>query len=213
MNVGRNTRVAIGKLCSNCAAPIMARRKEMNWALKTKNFCSRKCSAQGVAKTRDNMTVTAAMRAAAHSPEAQAKRTDGLRNSPKRMLCTVAAHSPEAVAKAQLSRGKIRGFQSVPENFSAVWWRLRDDRGRIHEFRNLSYFIKTNHDLFLPEDINWEKITRGRAYGGIRSLRPNPTRRKVNGTWKGWTWYSQTERLKNDGHDLLDRDSVLTTHL
>ena len=207
-NSMQNVLVAIGKPCRNCGGEIKARHKERNWALKMKDFCCNRCGILWNVKTRDNAQVTAAMRAASHTPEAQAKRTAGLRNSPKRMMATVAAHSEDAIKKANASRMVIPGFQSLPENFSAKWWRVRDDRGRIHEFKNLSWFIKVNPELFLAEDINWKDATRSRAYGGISSIRPSSTRRRVNGTWKGWTWYSQTERLKNEGHDLLDRDSV-----
>ena len=200
-----NVLVAIGKPCRNCGGEIKARHKERKWALKNKNFCRNHCGVLWNAKTRDNAQVTSAMRAAAHTQEAQAKRTAGLRNSPKRMTATVAAHSEAAIEKANATRSMNPGFQSLPENFSAKWWRVRDERGRIHEFKNLVWFIKKNPHLFDPEDVG--DSCKCRAYGGISSIRPRINSRKVNGSWKGWTWYSQTERLKNDGHDLLDRKS------
>jgi hypothetical protein len=201
-----NILVPIGKYCRNCGREIKARHKDRNWALKMKNFCCNRCGISWNVKARDNTKITEAMRAASQTLESRAKRAAGLRNSPKRINIVIAAHLEDAIKKANASRRMILGFQSLPENFSSKWWRVRDYRGRIHEFKNLSWFIKANTELFLPEDIKCKVTTRCKAYGGIKSLRPSPTRRRVNGSWKGWTWYSQTERLTNEGRDLLERD-------
>ena len=92
------------------------------------------------------------------------------------------------------------------EHYAAKWWRVRSPMNVVYEFKNLHVFIKNNPSLFDPETIVYKKYgptLSCRAYKGIGGLRPNF--RNTRGSWRGWTWYSQTERLKNDGNDLLDR--------
>jgi hypothetical protein len=107
--------------------------------------------------------------------------------------------------KSLRSRMKNPIMHAGPENHSGKFWRLRDPRGRFHEFRNLSNFIRDNPSLFLPEDVQWVgkgRKKRCRAFA-LRGLHPS---RKVGlSTWKGWTWISIYERRFNDGLDLLDR--------
>jgi len=176
-------KVEITKPCKNCGKAIHARRKEIGWAMKKKEFCNRKCSAVFHGKNCTHNLIP--MMAASHTPTARVNRRLGYIEAQKR----------------------IPGLQKTPENYKAVWWRVRDYQGRIHEFKNLCWFIRENPSLFLKEDINYKHTIRSRAYSGISGLRPNPTRKIVNGSWKGWTWYSQTERLKNDGRDLIERKS------
>ena len=205
----RDELVPVGKQCKNCNGEIMARYSKRGDALKRKVFCCKRCNGLWAAKNNDTMQRTAAMREKAWTPEIKAKRAAAVNASPKRMNGVIAAHQPEVLARAKISMAETRArtpyLQRLPENITAVWWRLRDSRGRVHEFKNLSWFITTHPDLFLEDDINWEKPTRSKAYGGISSIRPLGNRKKVNGSWKGWTWYSQTERLHNEGRDLLER--------
>jgi hypothetical protein len=84
-----------------------------------------------------------------------------------------------------------------PGNPREKIWRLRSPDNRVFIFKNLQHFIRTNSDLFLPEDLNT------RASKGIQSICP---RKKICvGSWKGWTWYSHFEEVKNKGQDLLSR--------
>lgn len=181
-NESGRDKVEINKPCKSCGKPIMARREEIGWAMNKKEFCSRKCAA--AFRVENYIQDLNAMQLASRTEAAGSNRRLGYIEAQKR----------------------IPGLQKTPENYRAVWWRVRDYRGRIHEFKNLCWFIRENPSLFLAEDINYKHTVRSSAYCGISGLRPNPKRKKVNGSWKGWTWYSQTERLKNEGNDLLDRE-------
>ena len=94
-----------------------------------------------------------------------------------------------------------------PLNQRSSIWRLRSPRGIIFEFKNLRDFIRENPALFDQTDVIWKptkkRQLRCRAYSGIMSI--SPRLKRPNGEWKGWTWHSQTERLKNEGRDLLER--------
>ncbi len=103
--------------------------------------------------------------------------------------------------------GAYDGTKSAagPNNASAGIWRLRDPRRAVHEFRSVTFWVKNNERFFAPDDVQWHRDKRGhwkcRAVSGLQSL--SPRKKHPSGSWKGWTWYSQTERLKNDGADLL----------
>jgi len=140
--------------------------------------------------------------AAAQTPEAKAKRWASNRQRMADMV--IAAHSKQSLEKANASRMKIPGFTSCPENFSAKWWSLRDYNGRVHQFKNLSWWISQNKEMFDPDDVR-PPITKSRAYGGITKIKPSEKKTKVIGSWKGWTWFSVFERRFNDGKDLLLR--------
>jgi len=90
-------------------------------------------------------------------------------------------------------------------NCNAKSWRLRSPSNTVYEFRNLLLFVKENQNLFDPSDVIPHKSSpRGcRASVGLNSL--NPYVKSPRGSWKGWIWYSQTERRVNDCQDLLDR--------
>ena len=205
----RDEIVPIGKQCKNCNGEIMARYSRRGEALQKKVFCSKRCNGLWSAINTDMTQRIARMQEKAHTPETCAKRIAAVKSSPKADNFMKAAHAPETRAKINISMAETRAktpyLQRLPENISAVWWRVRDARGRVHEFKNLSWFITAHPDLFLEDDINWENPTRSKAYAGISSIKPLGNRKRVNGTWKGWTWYSQTERLFNGGDDLLDR--------
>jgi len=306
-----NVLASIGKPCRNCGGEIKARYMDRKWALKNRDFCCRRCGALWNAKTRDNAQVTAAMRAASHTPEAQAKRTAGLKNSPKIAAAMAKTASEKAKAEAirlaatkpcacgcgteiptigvdgtesfwvrghdkRVTGCKEREKERVPTGTLCVvcetpilarrkevgWaakkrhccsdscslvlahravtpeqkarmieqlkariaadprfcaglghhgvrtWRLRNPSNVIYEFRNLRLFIMEHEALFAPEDVEWRNAKKGmqcRALYGLWGL--SIRRATVGGSWKGWTWHSQTERLKNDGRDLIERKS------
>jgi hypothetical protein len=79
-------------------------------------------------------------------------------------------------------------------------WHLRSPSNVEYHFLNLSEFIRTHSHLFDEGDIPVK------AHRGIQGLRPSDTRKRVNGTWKGWTWISYCEAFYNSSDDLLDRN-------
>jgi hypothetical protein len=201
------SRTGIGKACLMCGGEIKARFKEVNWAREHRRFCSRRCINQWRVRHRDNMSYSAPMRKVAFLPQNRAKRSAGLRNSPKVQRIVAMLHTEPFVKKAQATRNMMPGFQPVPEHYSAKWWNVRDPRGVAHKFRNLCYFIRQHPELFLPEDLLTPgKTSQCRAYGGICSIRPSPRRRITNGSWKGWTWVSHYEEIKMNGDDPLRRE-------
>ena len=102
-------------------------------------------------------------------------------------------------------RKSMEGFRPDESHIRARVWRLRSPQNvTIGPFKNLAFFIRNHRHLFLPEDT-LEPVLKCRAYNGICHLNPNGKLKIVSGTWKGWTWHSQVERLQNDGYDLLDR--------
>ena len=66
-------------------------------------------------------------------------------------------------------------------------WSLRDPEGTIWNVRNLSEFVRSHPDLFLPEDVR--PIGKAcRALVGLGQLRRGRRMRDPMGSWKGWTW-------------------------
>lgn len=96
-----------------------------------------------------------------------------------------------------------------PKHVNARTWQVRSPRGVTYQFRNLREFIRNNPNLFLPEDIEWVRKPDGnescRACTGIAGI--SIRLKNPRTTWKGWTWFSQTEKLFNNGEDLLQRMS------
>jgi hypothetical protein len=144
-----------------------------------------------------------------HPEEYRAKKIAGLKGSPK---CVAAAKmvSKKYVKERLLSRSKNPRSIKGTEHALALIWRFRDARGRHYEFKNLAHFIRNNEQLFEPYQTIWTKMGRGvccTAYHGLASLRPvhrnGKLRKKVAGSWFGWTWISAVEDEK--GGDLLDR--------
>lgn len=104
-------------------------------------------------------------------------------------------------------RRGMEGFRADESHIRARVWRLRSPKNVIFgPFKNLAFFIRGHRYLFPPEDT-LEPVLRCHAYNGICKLNPN-TRKIVAGSWKGWTWNSQVERLNNEGEDLLDRSLI-----
>ena len=94
------------------------------------------------------------------------------------------------------------------ENRMAKWWDLRSPDNRTFRVKNLLEFVRNNPELFAEEDVQWRAKGRSlvcKATGGLASL--SPRKKNPKGSWKGWTWVSITERITNDGEDLLGRIS------
>jgi hypothetical protein len=113
--------------------------------------------------------------------------------------------NPDTQKKCLRARMQNPTMKAGIEYHSAKIWRLRDSRGRVHEFRNLKHFVRENPDLFLPEDVQWTKHGRHQYCRALALNRLRPDNKWALAQWKGWTWYSTYERRFNDGHDLLDR--------
>ena len=79
-------------------------------------------------------------------------------------------------------------------------WHIRSPSNVEYHFVNLLEFIRTHSHLFDPDDIPVK------AHRGIQGIRPSDTRKRVNGSWKGWTWISYCEAFYNSSDDLLDRN-------
>ena len=206
----KKKRVPIGKKCQQCGKDITATQFQVKQALRVRSYCSVSCRALWRAEHQDNQKATEAMRKVGLTPEVKAKRVESLRKSQKFRAVVARLQLPEIREKARITKSKMPGFQSLPEHYAAKTWRLRDHNGRVHEFRNLCYFIRKHPELFHEEDLTprGKKSHLGilscRAYRGIKSIRPERFG-KINGQWKNWTWYSQNERVLNAGDDLLNR--------
>lgn len=124
------------------------------------------------------------------SPEIREKARKSLRESP------LAAAATKSMREAMLASEKCR---PGVKNHAARKWHLRSPSNVEYHFVNLLEFIRQNNHLFDPADIPV------RASRGLGMIRPSDTRKKVAGTWKGWTWISYTEVFTNAGDDLLHR--------
>lgn len=83
-------------------------------------------------------------------------------------------------------------------------WSIRSPNGIVYKFINLNRFCRENFHLF-----EWKgsfKKTWKLARSGLEKMRPYSNRKRVSGSYKGWTWYSALEEKLNEGKDLLDRD-------
>jgi hypothetical protein len=196
--------ISVGKVCKNCGGDIKATRKAAGEARQTKLFCSRSC-AMLWRSAQDPMKMVARIGSSFRTPEAIKKRIEGLRKSPNRMNCLRALRTKKSVKKSRKTCSKMPQFQSTTVHIRAKWWRVRDYRGVVHEFKNLCCFVRENPQLFIEDDLVGKTILHSKAYKGVASLRPSDRKKKPAGSWKSWTWYSQAERVHNDGHDLLNR--------
>ena len=98
--------------------------------------------------------------------------------------------------KAQSARSRNPIFMKTPLHIRAKNWQLRDDKGRVHNFRNLADWIRKNPALFSAEDVAWKEDGKScRAYDGLRSLRPDYKRPAES--WKGWTWKEPNAKLRD----------------
>ena len=89
-----------------------------------------------------------------------------------------------------------------PDHMLATSGILRSPENVTYRYTNLAHFVRTNCQLFAPEDVAWNG-SRCRAYNGLREI-TGPNARI--GSWKGWTVVSATECNLNDGVDLLGRE-------
>jgi len=89
--------------------------------------------------------------------------------------------------------------QKGPMNQCSKIWRLVSPSNKVYSFKNLMHFIRENATLFDFDDVQWHKQGKKettytcKAHGGLSIL--SPRRKKPHGSWKGWRWHSQVERL------------------
>lgn len=106
-------------------------------------------------------------------------------------------------------------YQKGVQNQSSKEWRIRSPLGNVYIFKNLRNFLSKNPHLFEKEDVKW-KIQKRCKYNkyieveicnafSLAALRPSINSGNRSSSWKGWTWYSEEERILNDGKDLLER--------
>jgi hypothetical protein len=67
-------------------------------------------------------------------------------------------------------------------------WTLCAPNGVSHSFTNLREFVRTNPLLFSDYELTPLGDGKPRAINGLHSLRPSDTRKRVSGSWRGWTW-------------------------
>jgi len=126
-----------------------------------------------------------------HSPEAKARRIEAQKTSP---LCRA---QTKKMIEAMMQSEKCK---AGPKHHAGKKWHLRSPSNVEYHFINLDEFIRKHPHLFNPDDIPVK------ARRGIQGLRPSNTRKRVSGTWKGWTWISYFETFYNSSNDLLDRN-------
>lgn len=112
------------------------------------------------------------------------------------------------ISAAHLGRkGTGRNAEGI-RNANARHWALRAPSGVVYRIKNLHEFVRNHLDWFDPEDTrlrprggfkNASIATYCRAVAGLTGLRSG-NKKKVNGSWKGWTWAHGIEYL-----DVLSR--------
>jgi len=85
------------------------------------------------------------------------------------------------------------------EHHCAIEGLLRDPRGVVRYFQNLTKFVLDNIELFDPKDVRKIQGNSTRASGALGAVY-----RGANGSWKGWTLVSDVE-IKEGQWDLLRR--------
>ena len=125
---------------------------------------------------------------------------DRSRKSYQEMLAkgTLTLRTPAVIKRIHKLRKDKPSLQKGTKNCNAKAWRLRSPLNVVYTFRNLLAFIRDNPSLFAPEDVQWKKSAKQRsescrASGGLAML--CPSRKNTKGSWKGWRWDSQLERL------------------
>jgi hypothetical protein len=127
---------------------------------------------------------------ALQSEEIRKRKIEAIRNSP--LVAAATKRMREALSRSEKCQPGIK-------NHAARKWHIRSPSNVSYHFVNLMEFIRRNPQLFDPDDIPV------RANRGIGLLRPTHTKKRVHGTWKGWTWISSTEAFHNGGEDLVKR--------
>lgn len=124
---------------------------------------------------------------------------------------------PSAIVEKRAAplRGRAQAHpltKKGPTNQMSLHAALRSPDNIVYEFRNLTDWVRTNPDLFHPDDVIWRRpdSRRGmpfcRASKGLSALFNRS--KHVRGSWKGWTVFSHTEQVTNQGEDLLERQTI-----
>ncbi len=127
----------------------------------------------------------------------------------------VTRHTPNSKSEIEAFKRMVDARPDMKpdeRHFRAMPWSIRSPVNQVFVFKNLQKFIREHKNLFLPEDIlqrNPTKPTKCRASAGLESL--SPRKKHTVGSWKGWTWYSHLEEIKNNGQDLLNREISVDT--
>jgi hypothetical protein len=125
-------------------------------------------------------------------PEVRERARQSLKESPL---------AAEAFKKMRKALAQSKKCQKGIKHHAGRNWSIRSPSNVSYKFVNLSEFIRNNAHLFHPDDIPVK------ALRGIGMLRPSETRKRISGTWKGWTWISHIESIYNDKKDLLNRQT------
>jgi hypothetical protein len=124
------------------------------------------------------------------SPEVRKRAREAWNESP--LAAETVKTMREAMARSEKCQAGIK-------HHAGRMWHVRSPDNVTYHFLNLAEFIRQHPQLFDPADVPVK------AMRGIGMLRPTPTRKRISGTWKGWTWISLTEVFNNGGEDLLSR--------
>jgi len=113
-------------------------------------------------------------------------------------------------SRAEKLRERVRtaeGVRADESNINGLKGALRDDRGRLWQFKNLSHFVRTHRDLF----DEFDTVERPQKKGGftktcraIKGLSTLFAIKHTRGSWKGWTAVSGIEL----GEDLMARNTL-----
>jgi len=164
-----------------------------------RKYCSRICYAKGRTKNEDRDCLNCGK-----SYKPVFKRSDGkLIHNKTRKYCSLTCSRE---ANIEITRENHRKGKGCPKGLghpSEKIWRIRSPRNKTYCFKNLAEFVRTNKHLFNDEDLVIKDNKNTVAERGLMCICPR--RKEVRGSWKGWTWVSQTERIHNEGRDFLER--------
>ena len=92
----------------------------------------------------------------------------------------------EQQRQATVNRLKNPHTGPFETNHLAKYWSLCGPNNEIHQFWNMSYFVREHKDLFGTEDVTMDGCNTLAAQQ-LRRLRPD--RKSPIQSWKGWAWY------------------------
>lgn len=130
-------------------------------------------------------------------PEVRERARQALKESP------LAAEAFKRMREALESSEKC---QKGIKHHAGRKWHIRSPSNITFHVLNLAEFIRQHRHLFHPDDVPVK------ALRGIGMLRPSDTRKRISGTWKGWTWVSHIESIYNNKEDLLSRSNKVLTN-